>query len=47
LKDEDRSLDMLETAIRKGYHHKQWMSHDSDFDFLRDSERFREIFATM
>jgi tetratricopeptide (TPR) repeat protein len=45
LKDEDKALDHLEAAIAKGYHHKEWLSHDTDFDFVRESARYRRIVA--
>jgi len=47
LKDEHKSLDNLEAAISKGRHHKEWLSHDTDFDFLRDTDRYRWIVAAM
>jgi serine/threonine protein kinase/Tfp pilus assembly protein PilF len=47
LGDEDKSLDYLEAAVSKGYHHKEWLSRDSDFDFLRNTDRYRRIVAAM
>jgi len=43
LGDEEKALDNLEKAIGMGYKHKQWLSHDADFDFVRESPRFRRI----
>jgi serine/threonine protein kinase/Tfp pilus assembly protein PilF len=45
LKDEDRALDNLEAAVDKGWHHREWLSHDTDFDFIRDTDRFRALAA--
>jgi serine/threonine protein kinase/Tfp pilus assembly protein PilF len=47
LNEENKSLDYLEAAISKGYHHKEWLSHDTDFDVLRDSDRYRRIVAAL
>jgi TolB-like protein/tRNA A-37 threonylcarbamoyl transferase component Bud32/cytochrome c-type biogenesis protein CcmH/NrfG len=45
LKDEDKALDNLQAAIGKGWHHKEWLSHDTDLQFVRDSDRYRRIVA--
>jgi hypothetical protein len=29
------------------YHHKEWLSRDTDFDVLRDSDRYRRIVAAL
>jgi TolB-like protein/Flp pilus assembly protein TadD len=47
LGDKEKALDNLEAAIREGWHHKEWLSHDTDFDFLRDEPRFIEILSRM
>jgi adenylate cyclase len=43
LKDEDNALDALESAIAKGWHHREWLEHDADFDFVRNSPRYKSI----
>jgi tetratricopeptide (TPR) repeat protein len=45
LGDKDKALENLEKAISQGWHHKEWLTHDTDFDFLRDEPRFIEILA--
>ncbi|HVD60364.1 MAG TPA: protein kinase [Gemmatimonadaceae bacterium] len=47
LRDETKALDALETALRKGWHGKEWIANDSDFDFLRDTDRYRQIVGGM
>jgi serine/threonine protein kinase/tetratricopeptide (TPR) repeat protein len=47
LKDEDKALANLQAALSKGWHHKEWLSHDTDFDFLRDKDRYRRIVAAL
>jgi adenylate cyclase len=41
--DEDRSLDLLERAVEKGWGDKAWLETDSDLDTLRHLPRFREL----
>ncbi|MDP9177354.1 MAG: protein kinase [Gemmatimonadota bacterium] len=41
------ALDCLESAVDKGYGHKEWIEHDSDFDSIRDNPRFKAILETM
>jgi len=43
----DEALDCLESAVDKGYGHKEWMEHDSDFDSIKDTPRFKTILATI
>ena len=43
----DEALDCLESAVDKGYGHKEWMEHDTDFDSIKDTPRFKTILATM
>ncbi|MEP6905017.1 MAG: tetratricopeptide repeat protein, partial [Gemmatimonadales bacterium] len=43
----DDALDCLESAVDKGYGDKEWTEHDSDFDSIRDTPRFKTILATM
>ena len=45
LKEEDKALDNLEAAHSKGWHHKEWLSHDPDFDFVRETDRYKRIVA--
>jgi adenylate cyclase len=45
LRDEEKALDYLEGAISRGWHHKEWLDHDTDFDFMRENPRFRKISA--
>jgi Flp pilus assembly protein TadD len=47
LKEEAKALDSLEAAVRKGWYGKEWIANDSDFDFLRDTDRYRQIVAMM
>jgi TolB-like protein/Tfp pilus assembly protein PilF len=47
LGDKDKALDNLEAAISQGWHHKEWLTHDTDFDFLRDDPRFIGILSRM
>ena len=43
----DDALDCLESAVDKGYGHKDWVEHDSDFNPIRDNPRFKAILETM
>ena len=43
----DHALDCLESAVDKGYGHKEWIEHDSDFISIRDTPRFKSILQTM
>ena len=43
----DDALDCLESAVDKGYGHKEWVEHDSDFDSMRDMPRFKAILGMM
>jgi serine/threonine protein kinase/Tfp pilus assembly protein PilF len=45
-KTED-ALDCLESAVDKGYGHKEWIEHDSDFASIKDTPRFKTILATI
>jgi serine/threonine protein kinase/Tfp pilus assembly protein PilF len=45
-KTED-ALDCLESAVDKGYGHKEWMEHDSDFASIRETPRFKAILGMM
>jgi serine/threonine protein kinase/Tfp pilus assembly protein PilF len=41
------ALDCLESAVDKGYGHKEWIEHDSDFASIRDTPRFKAILGMM
>jgi TolB-like protein/Flp pilus assembly protein TadD/predicted Ser/Thr protein kinase len=41
--DKEKSLSVLEDAIRNGFAHREWVEHDTDLDSLRGDERFRRI----
>ena len=43
--DRERSIDMLERAVDKGWGDKAWIETDSDLDSLRDLPRFQELLA--
>ncbi|MBT8040596.1 MAG: tetratricopeptide repeat protein [Xanthomonadales bacterium] len=43
--DKDRSIDMLERAVDKGWGDKAWIETDSDLDSLREMPRFQELLA--
>jgi adenylate cyclase len=47
LKHPDKALDCLESAVDKGYGHKEWIEHDSDFTSIREDPRFKAILARM
>jgi serine/threonine protein kinase/Flp pilus assembly protein TadD len=43
----DEALTSLESALDKGYGHKDWVEHDPDFTSLRDTPRFKAILEAM
>jgi serine/threonine protein kinase/Flp pilus assembly protein TadD len=43
----EEALAALETALDKGYGHKDWIEHDPDFAALRDTPRFKAILDAM
>ena len=43
----DRALDYLESALRKGFAHREWMENDGDLDPLRAHPRFIALLASM
>ena len=43
----NEALDCLESAVDKGYGHKEWIEHDGDFAPIRDTPRFKAILGTM
>ena len=47
LNNANDALDCLESAVDKGYGHKEWIEHDTDFDSIRETPRFKAILQTM
>lgn len=47
LNEADKCLDALETAVARGYHHKEWIEHDTDFDSVRNTDRYRSLIARL
>ena len=47
LGDTYKAIDYLEEAVRRGWHHKEWLAHDPDFDFVRDLPRYQQVLATI
>jgi adenylate cyclase len=43
--DKDRALELLESAVDKGWGDKAWLETDSDLDLIRDLPRFQAILA--
>lgn len=43
----DQALKHLESAVDKGWGHKDWLENDTDLDPLRDSPRFKAIAEAM
>jgi adenylate cyclase len=43
----ERALDVLEAAIDAGFHYRNWLDRDPEFDAIRDNRRFRTIAASM
>jgi serine/threonine protein kinase/Tfp pilus assembly protein PilF len=43
----DDALDCLERSIDRGFGHREWIDHDSDFDSIRDLPRFKAIQRAM
>jgi serine/threonine protein kinase/Flp pilus assembly protein TadD len=43
----DEALSSLETAVDKGFGHKEWIEHDSDLDSIRGTPRFQAIAQAM
>lgn len=46
LEDEDAGLKYMQLSIENGYDNREHMLKDSDLDFIRKSERFREVYET-
>ena len=43
----DEALISLETAVDRGFGHKEWLEHDSDLDSIRNTPRFQVIAQAM
>ncbi len=43
----DEALACLERSIDRGFGHREWIDHDSDFDSIRDLPRFKAIQRAM
>lgn len=43
----DEALSTLETAVDRGFGHKEWIEHDSDLDSIRTTTRFQTIAQAM
>ena len=43
----DEALSCLERSIDRGFGHRDWIDHDSDFDSIRDLPRFKAIQRAM
>jgi adenylate cyclase len=43
----ERALDLLDQAVATGLGFRNWIDHDSDFDSIRESPRFRRIVSRM
>lgn len=43
----DEALSTLETAVDRGFGHKEWLEHDSDLDSIRMTPRFQSIAQAM
>ena len=43
----DEALVSLETAVDRGFGHKEWIEHDSDLEFIRNTPRFLAIAQAM
>ena len=41
--DKERSLDLLEKAIKNGWGDRAWLETDSDLDSLRELPRFQTL----
>jgi adenylate cyclase len=41
--EKDKALDFFEKAVNNGFGNKNWITHDSDYDSLRDEPRFKML----
>ena len=47
LGDEDRAIELLETALDEGYASVMWANAYPEFDPLRDDPRFQDLLRRM
>ena len=47
IENTDEAIRSLERAIAAGIAHKEWIEHDSDFDFIRGDPRFQALLNKM
>jgi len=47
LGNNEEALKHLESAVDKGYGHKDWIEHDSALDLIRESPRFKALLEAM
>jgi tetratricopeptide (TPR) repeat protein len=45
--NKEKALDLLETAVGKGFGKKDWIEHDPDYDNLRDEPRFKALMSKL
>lgn len=45
--DTDRSIELLERAVERGWGDRSWLETDSDLDSLRDDDRFKALLDTI
>jgi serine/threonine protein kinase/tetratricopeptide (TPR) repeat protein len=43
----ERAIDHLEKALDYGFGSREWIAHDPDLDFIRDSERFKALLSRL
>jgi non-specific serine/threonine protein kinase len=43
----ERAIECLESALRRGFAHREWIEHDGDLDPLRTHPRFLALLASM
>jgi tetratricopeptide (TPR) repeat protein len=47
LGEQDTALETLEKAVAMGWRHREWLTHDTDFDPVRETPRFRRILESL
>jgi tetratricopeptide (TPR) repeat protein len=43
----DEAISVLERAVDKGYHNKDWMEHDPDLEPIKSSPRYQALLQAM